>query len=164
MTTPDEPTLAKIIWETWVRAMDDDTPWCDAPLYAPDDAKCIEACAASIQALYAEEAAKYAAAHEALDDLAREKVAAAEARVKELEGERDEARAALAVCRQSLTEQALARADPNMPRLTPKVLERLSGDAEAAYALAEDADDRIAAHGLSLLVDWQNALSEKARS
>lgn len=70
---------------------------------------------------------------------------------------RDEAQAALAVVRESLQDQAAARADPKMPRLTPEVLERLMGDAEAAYALAETREERVAAHGLSLLCDWQAA-------
>lgn len=67
----------------------------------------------------------------------------------------DHAERGWADCRQSLTEQAAARADPAMPRLTLDVLERLEGDAEANYACAEDRDDRVAAHGLSLLCEWQ---------
>lgn len=62
---------------------------------------------------------------------------------------------ALDTCRQSLTEQALARADPTMPRLSLDVLERLEGDAEAEYACAGDRDDRVYAQGLSLLCEWQ---------
>lgn len=62
---------------------------------------------------------------------------------------------ALDTCRQSLAEQAAARADPTMPRLSLDVLERLEADAEAEYACAGDRDDRVAAHGLSLLCEWQ---------
>lgn len=68
-----------------------------------------------------------------------------------------EAENALKVVRQSLVDQSAARADPLMPRLTPAVLEHLRADAEAAYALAETPEERIVAHGLSLLCDWQTA-------
>lgn len=64
-------------------------------------------------------------------------------------------RAALSTCQQSLVEQAAARADPTMPRLTPEVVAHLRANAEAEYALAETSEDRIASHGLSLLCDWQ---------
>lgn len=61
------------------------------------------------------------------------------------------------VLHQSLQEQAAARADPAMPRLTAEVLEKLEGDAEAAWALGDSREDRVAAHGLSLLCEWQRA-------
>lgn len=70
------------------------------------------------------------------------------ARIKELEG-------ALKVCRQSLIEQAEARADPTMPLLTAEVVAELEGDAEATYALASTRAERVTAHGLSLLCEWQ---------
>lgn len=59
-------------------------------------------------------------------------------------------------CRESLAEQAAARADPVMPLLVPEVVQAIRDDAEAAYALAEDRADRVKAHGLSLLADWQD--------
>jgi hypothetical protein len=68
--------------------------------------------------------------------------------------------AALAVCRQAIVEQAAARADPDMPILTPEVLESLRGDAEAGYACADTAEERIQSHGLSLLCDWQDRARE----
>ncbi len=87
----------------------------------------------------------------------------AEARIRALEAEKEDARAALAIVRQSLREQAAARADPTMPRLTSEVLAKLEGEAEAAWALAEDQEDRVAAHGLSLLCDWQRqALGDRS--
>jgi len=57
--------------------------------------------------------------------------------------------------RESLSDQAAARADPTMPRLTSTVLETLKTEAEANYACAMTRDDRVAAHGLSLLCEWQ---------
>lgn len=84
--------------------------------------------------------------------------------VERLQAERSEAQAALAVVRQSLQEQAEARTDPTMPRLVPAVLEKLEGDAEAAWALAETREDRVAAHGLSLLCEWQRAVAAGDRS
>lgn len=74
-----------------------------------------------------------------------------------LQARATEAEAALAVVRQSLTDQAAARADPTMPRLVPDVVSRLRSRAEATYALAEDVADRVEAHGLFLLCDWQDA-------
>lgn len=67
-----------------------------------------------------------------------------------------EASAALAVVRQSLAEQAMARSDETMPILSDAVRDRLRSEAEAAYALSEDKADRIYAHGLSLLAQWQD--------
>lgn len=80
--------------------------------------------------------------------------------VQRLISERDEAQAALAVVRQSLIEQAEARADPAMPLLTVEVVDRLRSQSEASHALAETSEDRVDAHGLSLLCDWQ----DRARS
>lgn len=76
--------------------------------------------------------------------------------INALEAQLAEASAALAVCRESLVEQAAARLDPTMPLLMPDVVERLREDSEVAYALAEDAEERIDAHGLALLCDWQD--------
>jgi hypothetical protein len=43
--------VARIIWETWVRETDGSPiPWEDAPLYAPEDARCVQACAEAITA------------------------------------------------------------------------------------------------------------------
>lgn len=71
---------------------------------------------------------------------------------------------ALAGCRRSLVEQARARADPLMPRLTEEVLAELRGDSEASYAMAETEQERIVAHGLALLCDWQDrARADAAR-
>lgn len=80
--------------------------------------------------------------------------------VDRLSTELADAKASLAIVRQSLVEQADARGDPTMPLLTAEVLERLQGDAEAAYACSDSREDRVAAHGLSLLCDWQ----ERARA
>ncbi len=76
--------------------------------------------------------------------------------IEQIIAERDDALASLAVVRESLIEQAAARADPTMPLLLPEVLEAIRGDAEASYACAETSEERIAAHGLSLLCDWQD--------
>lgn len=62
---------------------------------------------------------------------------------------------ALDIVRQSLTDQAAARLDPDMPRLTPEALSDLRAQAEGAYAGAETRRERVAAHGLSLLCAWQ---------
>jgi len=79
-----------------------------------------------------------------------------------LQAERDEAIAALEVCRESLVDQAAARADPAMPLLVASVRERLEGESEAVYAMSESREDRIYAHGLSLLCDWQKAAASRA--
>lgn len=80
-----------------------------------------------------------------------------------LQSERDsrdrriaELEAALAVCRQSLVEQAQARTDPTMPLIKPEVVRVLREESEVRYACADDQHDRIVAHGLSLLCDWQD--------
>lgn len=44
-----------------------------------------------------------------------------------------------------------------MPALVPEVIEAWALEAEASYAMAETADERRNAHGLSLLVEWQRA-------
>lgn len=77
--------------------------------------------------------------------------------IEQIIRERDEARASWAVCRQSLHDQAAARRDPSMPALVPEVIEAWALEAEASYAMAETADERRNAHGLSLLVEWQRA-------
>lgn len=69
--------------------------------------------------------------------------------------ERDAALASLKVCRESLTDQASARRDATMPVLVPEVIEAWASEAEASYAMAETAEERRNAHGLSLLVEWQ---------
>lgn len=76
-----------------------------------------------------------------------------QAQVKELEE-------ALATVRQSLKDQASARLDPTMPLLKPNVLEKIREWAEASYAMAEGQEERIEAHGLSLLCDWQDRARE----
>jgi hypothetical protein len=43
--------IAEMIWVTWVREADADIAWSDAHLYAPEDARCVEACADAIMAL-----------------------------------------------------------------------------------------------------------------
>lgn len=82
-------------------------------------------------------------------------LAEAASTISRLTGERDEAKAALAVCQESLKDQAAARQDPLMPILLPDVLEQLEADADANYAMAMSLDERRAAHGLSLLCAWQ---------
>lgn len=43
--------IARIMWETWVREADaGPISWEDAPLYAPEDARCVLACADAILA------------------------------------------------------------------------------------------------------------------
>lgn len=64
---------------------------------------------------------------------------------------------ALETVRQSLKDQAAARHDPTMPLLVPEVVESLRENAEAQWALSDDRSDRVEAHGLSLLCDWQDA-------
>jgi len=86
----------------------------------------------------------------------------AAAALAKLQAERDEAQAALEVCRESLVDQAAARADPAMPLLVASVRERLEGESEAVYAMSESREDRIYAHGLSLLCDWQKAAASRA--
>lgn len=73
--------------------------------------------------------------------------------IEQIISERNEAQAALAIIRQSLIEQAEARADPTMPVLTSAVLEQLRHQAEAGYALAEtegSATDRVFVFGSNL--------------
>jgi len=84
------------------------------------------------------------------------------AALAKLQAERDEAIAALEVCRESLVDQAAARADPAMPLLVASVRERLEGESEAVYAMSESREDRIYAHGLILLCDWQKAAASRA--
>jgi len=79
--------------------------------------------------------------------------------IEQIIAERNAAQAALAVVRQSLQDQAAARADPTMPLLTPEVLEHLRSEADAGYALAGTREERVQAHGLSLLCDWQDRLA-----
>ncbi|CAN7303597.1 hypothetical protein LJR164_001583 [Phenylobacterium sp. LjRoot164] len=75
--------------------------------------------------------------------------------IEQIIAERDAAQAPLEVCRLSLVEQGSARRDPTMPVLIPEVIDALEGDAEAQYAMAMNSEERRAAHGLSLLVNWQ---------
>lgn len=82
--------------------------------------------------------------------------AALTARVEVLEWEIRAANAGWAVCQQSLKEQAEARVDPKTPLLTQAVVNELRERSEADYALAETREERVAAHGLSLLCDWQD--------
>ena len=65
-------------------------------------------------------------------------------------------RARLAHVIQSLEEQAAARLDPAMPRLTAEVVDGLRSYAEASYC-SSDRADRVEAHGLFMLCDWQDA-------
>lgn len=88
--------------------------------------------------------------------LAPDEAATLRTRVEELTADLLDRERALAVCRQSLIEQAAARADPDMPILTAEVRQTLRDNAEATYALAEDHKERVEAHGLSLLLDWQD--------
>lgn len=97
-----------------------------------------------------------------LDQAAADDLRQAAAALAKLQAERDEAQVALKVCRESLADQAAARADMTMPLLVPSVRERLEGEAECAYAMSENRDDRIYAHGLSLLSDWQKAAASRA--
>lgn len=69
-------------------------------------------------------------------------------------------RTSLDICRQTIADQAAARTDPTMPLLTREVVADLRADAEASYALAETREERVAAHGLSLICEWQ----ERART
>lgn len=62
----------------------------------------------------------------------------------------------LRVCQESLREQAMARVDATMPLLVEKVVAEIRAQSEAQYAMAENRDERIVAHGLSLLCDWQD--------
>lgn len=75
------------------------------------------------------------------------------------------AEASLVHVGQSLTDQAAARQDPAMPLLVEAVLERIERDAEAQYAMAETHEERVVAHGLSLLCEWQRqAIKAKLES
>lgn len=87
--------------------------------------------------------------------LARDRAEVAEAALAASEARREALEGQLAVVRQSLKEQAEARRDPAMPVLVPSVLEAIRADAEAQWACAEDKHDRINAHGLMLLCEWQ---------
>lgn len=68
-----------------------------------------------------------------------------------------EAEASLAVCRQTIAEQASARLDPAMPLLIERVVTGLREEAEVRYAMAETLEERQEAHGLAMLCDWQDA-------
>lgn len=43
--------IAEVIWVVWVRETGAGIAWADAHLYAPEDARCVEACADAIMAL-----------------------------------------------------------------------------------------------------------------
>ncbi len=66
--------------------------------------------------------------------------------------------------RQSLHDQSAALADPEMPILTQAVREQLRDEAEASYAMADNEAERVYAHGLSLLCDWQDRAAEAKAS
>jgi predicted RNase H-like nuclease (RuvC/YqgF family) len=82
----------------------------------------------------------------------------AETELEQLRPQLDEAQKIIEHLQESLREQAMARIDLTAPLLKPEMVEKLREASEVQYALAEGQDDRIEAHALALLCDWQDQI------